>query len=536
MRVHAWQVALCLLFSFSVYARPLETLIDSSRETVLEVASGRLKQSPALREGKRYTQIRLKGFEHKSEPGAPEIPYLTARVLIPPGMDFQYTVEELARPKRLSLRNEIAFAQKLPVHATDRFASREVKAYERTYGESTVEVEEIGYAASDKIAFLKIWPVRYDPMNAALIVRPKFRIHVAFVPDRSEGRAPISDTRNSLARYIVVNPKRAPKRQNNSRVDLLIAHKGYQLDLFRWIEFKLSRGRKVREYYVEGKSAQEIKQIIQTEYQSAEPPTETILVGNPALIPSFHGSGENYWTDYDYQLLGNDSIPDIALGRVPAANSEELRNFIDKAIAREVEPRDVRQILLTAGEDTSFGCPQNVTKVGENVKAQASDVVLTKRYRTDVGTSEVIAGYNANPNLIVYDGHGDREGMQEIPLTLSSLNKLINSAFPIIFDIACLNANWSSSANWVNFTTGVLFQSVHGAAGIMSSGGSGDGHKFFRDIGDIMGKARKNLANDTKMNEVAQVILAAKILNGQQDRAFWNYYGDPASSVWEASY
>jgi len=126
--------------------------------------------------------------------------------------------------------------------------------------------------------------------------------------------------------------------------------------------------------------------------------------------------------------------------------------------------------------------------------------------------------------------------MTEIPLLMTTLNELSNSVFSIVLDIACLNANWSSSASWRNFAASVLFEERRGVAGIMASGGSGDGHAFFQSIGKIMSEARKNLSSDTQMNEIGQVILAAKIIHGAQDRSFWNYYGDPASSVWESTY
>lgn len=51
-----------------------------------------------------------------------------------------------------------------------------------------------------------------------------------------------------------------------------------------------------------------------------------------------------------------------------------------------------------------------------------------------------------------------------------------------------------------------------------------------------MGKAKKNLAEDSKMNEVAQVIWASKIINREEDRTYWSYYGAPARSLWESTY
>src|SRR5690606_375802 len=135
----------------------------------------------------------------------------------------------------------------------------------------------------------------------------------------------------------------------------------------------------------------------------------------------------------------------------------ELQAWISKTIARETESRNYDDVLLTAGRDVSLGCPANVTRVGERIRPAGADVNIIRRYRSDgTSTSEVIAAYNSTPNIIVYDGHGDRQGMQEIPLVISNLSRLTNDSYPIIFDIACLNANWGSGARVRNFAEMIL--------------------------------------------------------------------------------
>jgi len=525
-------VLLLALLSFPGLAE-IRVKVDSSQETVLEVRAAGLTQTEVTREGQPYSEVRLPGFGVATGEGVPEVPYQTVRLLVPDQGEFRIEVGESSVVQAIPLRHDVSFAEVVPVHdGLDRKASRDVVAYARQYGTSLVEVEEVGLAGNDKILALRVWPVRYDAPAKQLSLTSQFQIRVHYL---TKNPARLSAS-NGVARYIVANSKRFRAPAPTRKVDLIIAHKSYEMDLFRLIEFKVTRGRTVRIRYVEGQTADQIKAIIKSEYDSAEPPTQTLLIGSLPQIPAFSGSSDNTWTDYNYQLLGTDSVPDISVGRIPASNSIELRNFVDKAIARELEPRNIENVLITSGQDTSMGCPANVTKVGANLKTAGPALNIIKRFRTEVSTEQVIAGYNDNPNLIVYDGHGNRDGMTEVPLTISTLNKLSNTAFPIVLDIACLNANWSSGANWRNFTASILFEERRGVAGIMASGGSGNGHEFFQSIGKIMADARKNLSNDTKMNEVGQAILAAKILHGQQDRAYWNYYGDPASSVWESTY
>lgn len=516
----------------SAFAGPLKVLRNDADAFVVEMRVPKPTFRKVLRQGIAYEEIRLEGFDQATEPGHPEVPYLDTRVVVPPGKEVSHHVEYLAAAPLLTLQSDIAFAERLPFHdGKPAYAMRDAPAYEKTYGDSVVEMQEVSYAARDRMAVIRLWPLRYDAKQRTLSLSPAVKIHFGFKKARTITKAPVSGQGNSVAAYVALNGEQ--KAFYAPKVDLIISHVSHQQTVSRLAEFKRSEGREVRELYVSGKTTTEIKEIIRQQYKSGSPPTSTLLVGNIDQIPAWAGSNDNKKTDFPYSALDDGSMPDISLGRVPAHSIEELRNFIDKAIAREIEPRDVDQILLTAGADTSLGCPANVTKVGDKFKPAASTINLVKKFKINVGTQDIIDAYNANPNIIVYDGHGNQSGMTEVPLLISGLNQLKNRTFPLVLDIACLNAHWSSSATPRNFAEMILLQQGAGVAGIMASGGSGYGHDFFQTIASIMATARQNLGSDPKMNEIGQVILAAKIKHGTQDRTYWNYYGDPASSVWE---
>ena len=50
-----------------------------------------------------------------------------------------------------------------------------------------------------------------------------------------------------------------------------------------------------------------------------------------------------------------------------------------------------------------------------------------------------------------------------------------------------------------------------------------------------MSLARKNLTTDPLSNQIALIIQLAKVKGDEEDRTYWNYYGDPATSVWEST-
>lgn len=466
--------------------------------------------------------------------GFPALPTHREVLAVPPGT-APYLRILSKRQKRFRKRGELEHVDGTRGHCPVPPREKNVTAYEAEYGKSLVEIAEDSFAGPDRIVTLKFWPVRYSNRARFWTFTSRMRIRIDFKATRKTYAAPVPHGRG-VAAYVVLNPEHATRATRGGfPTELVIAHKKHEAALKPLLDYKRSLGRLVRDIYLEKSTTAQIQALIRGQYAQADPPTSTLLVGNIDDIPAWRGTGDNRWTDFNYTLLDAGDVPDISLGRIPALNADELTRLIQKIRAREENIRDEGHILLTAGQDESLGCPASVSKVGDNLKPAGEDVRIVKRYRTEVGTEAVFQAYNNNPNIVVYDGHGDRQGMQEIPLLISNLPQLTNAIFPLILDIACLNANWLSKATPRNFAETILLQQNRGAAGIMASGGSGYGHDFFQTIGSVMTTARQNLFMDPSLNEIGRVILAAKIRHGAEDRTYWNYYGDPTSSVWEST-
>lgn len=526
MKLSIFWVVLVLSVHAMGSVRVVET--DASGVTLNFSANG-FSERNVTRESKVYREIRVKDFEFIALEGAPELPRLSALVMVPDSANVSWSALPSPAEKTIALTSDIAFSEMAPSHE-HRPASRNDSAYARVYGKNAIEIEEVSYAGTDRLARITFHPFFYDAAKRTLRFRDSLNVRLNFSGGQLS-TPPVGGIRGEMASLVSVN---APKRAfRDSKIDLIIAHEMYEKTLFSYLEFKRSLGREVRFHSVGKQTADQIKAIIAQEYKSSTPPNGTMLVGSIDQIPSWKGSGDNTWSDYSYQTLDSGTLPDVAVGRIPAQNLEELRSILSKIVARETEPRDIDQILLTAGRDTALGCPANVSVVGDKIKVAAASIKVVKRYRTDSTTQQVYDGYNDSPNIVVYDGHGNRQGMSEIPLNIEDLDQLKNKTHPIVLDIACLNANWpSSGASSRNFAESILMKKEVGVAGIMASGGSGYGHDFFQTIGKLMAEARKQLTTHPALNEIGRVIMTAKVSHGTQDKNYWNYYGDPSTSVW----
>ncbi|NBV49964.1 hypothetical protein EBR78_01945 [bacterium] len=536
--MHALLGLLALLFFCQALIGEVQVTHQSGERLQLHFVTPAPKIKSVSIGNAQASKIVVSDLRNELPPGFPEIPTSAYLIAIPEGKTPRIV---LVRGKRVSLplKAELSFLESIQNHCgSAERASKNKEAYSKTYGEQLFEIEEVGFAASDKLARIRFWPFRYQGSRNHLEWAQEIDVEIQFDSVKKQQKPVVSAKSLSIASYVALNSETfgKPISKVGEKVDLVIAHSSHRDTLKRYLDYKRSLGREVREVYVEKTTGLQVKEIIKSQYGSTTPPTGTLLVGHIDQIPSWPGSGDNRWTDYAYTVLDSDDFPDISLGRVPVHNSDELNAFIDKAIAREKEPRQTENVLLTAGRDQSLGCPANVTKVGQKLKTGMPEANLIRKYKTEVSTQEVLEAYNQDPNIIVYDGHGNRQGMTEIPLVIASLQELKNRTYPLILDIACLNANWGSQANPRNFAEMILVAQFSGAAGIMASGGSGYGHDFFQSIGSIMGKASQQIRTDRKMNQIGQVILAAKLQHGKQDKTYWNYYGDPTSSVWDSTW
>lgn len=487
-------------------------------------------------------EVRVPGFSSGTAIGSPEMPRRVVYFGVPVGRQVALEVLDRAPTETHWLNAPVSFGAEshgdIPVSAIQPNA----RAYAAISGESLAEVLEVSYAGFDRVAEVRLTPVRHDPAQRQLIVTPRYTVRLRFVATKGLGiemgptRSPSASfvtgmltNGDSYGRHVML------KSVNAAPVDLVIADASYRDALQRYLQFKRSLGREVREVYVTRPSRDDVKAKIAQEYRSPTPPSTVMLVGSIDQIPNWSMS---VGTDYGYMTLDQGSLPDVAVGRVPAQSTDELAAFIEKAIARETGKREPDAVLLTAGNDTGMGCPSNVARVGELLKSAAGGrATLTKKFRSEgASTRSVFDAYNANPNIVFYDGHGNTQGMKEIPLTISKLSELTNTVPPLVFDIACENAEWQGGARNRHFAEMNLFHRGAGVAGIMAAGGMAGGHEFFQDIGKILGESRKAMLDggDRKLNQVGQVILAAKVKADRGDREMFSYYGDPASSVWES--
>jgi len=141
---------------------------------------------------------------------------------------------------------------------------------------------------------------------------------------------------------------------------------------------------------------------------------------------------------------GEDGLPDLAIGRLPAATTEELRALVEKVLAYETGPSGspARAVLVADNPDVAG----NFTADAEDIATQmASSLALRKIYLEELGTSTtraaILDAFDQGAFLMSYLGHGGvHVWASENIFNRSQVGSLgLQSQQPLLLTLNCLN-------------------------------------------------------------------------------------------------
>ena len=195
-------------------------------------------------------------------------------------------------------------------------------------------------------------------------------------------------------------------------------------------------------------------------------------------------------------IVGDDILPDLAIGRLPVNSTAELQAIIDKIIAYEQPsaPSDWQRRLVFVADNTPDSAGDFIAS-SENVISAAvpQAAQVSRAYLNDLcgppgnppqpcpsATKALTETLNApGAAVLSYSGHGSLAGWaHEGVLTQSSLPTLNNGAYlPLVLSLTCLDGYWIHPAN-TGFAEVMLRTAGRGAIASFSATGLGlvNGH------------------------------------------------------------
>lgn len=239
---------------------------------------------------------------------------------------------------------------------------------------------------------------------------------------------------------------------------LIICPENFMEAMQPYVDWKIRNGYNTEMVSVvtAGNNANAIKSYILNYYNSHNL-AFVIIVGDNAQFPTPTVSGnksDNYFTE----LVGNDSYPDIILGKISAENVSEVETQVQRFIEYEQNPPETSHFPSFLGIASSQGPGDNNEYDYQhirNIDNKLQGYTYTSGYELFEGSqggldasgnpsaAMVANAVNSGVSIISYCGHGDVQEWVTTGFNNLNVNNLTNvGKLPFILSVACVNGEY----------------------------------------------------------------------------------------------
>ncbi len=323
------------------------------------------------------------------------------------------------------------------------------------------------------------------------ITNPLAPVHlegVETVPEQACYTAVLEDSASGGSQYLALAPSRrqAPEaivpdvpsdlhNPANGADEIILTYDGFYDDLQPLVAHRQSQGLRVQtvkitdvydEFSAGHITPQAIRDFLSYAYANwaAPAPTYVLLVGDahldwldrfqtgkPIFLPTrIFDAGDVGETADDTWLArvdGDDPLPDLLLGRLPARTSADVQAMVAKTIAYDTSPPVepwASRALFVADDDMPIFESASEAWIGQLMPAYESQRIYASSYPPGNATTDIVSAINAGVSLVTYAGHGnqDRWGTWSggTLFTTSNVAQLSNSGkLPFVATGTCLN-------------------------------------------------------------------------------------------------
>jgi hypothetical protein len=445
------------------------SVVSSDNSLIINYSISELNIKSYTDENGTFYRIAVPGHTPSSDVGKPEFPVLSRLITIPGNCTYKISITDVRtskiKPSRQKIKGILFPAQESETKDTQNrkpIFSMDKRLYAaRSFLKSdTVKIEYLGTARHKNLANLSISPVRYNPHTNILEIITSMKIEIAFI------KAGNKYSKASLPESIVFNETLGKGVLNYNSNDLITgysdkpvrmiiltdtAFKKHLAPLIRW---KTQKGFRVEVLYkgagLAGNNYTALRDTLTKIYNSSTaenpPPEYLLIVGDVNKIP-YYGTGnitDMYYGEFD----GNgDYIPELFIGRLPVADTAELRMVVKKIIQYEKfdfipSNKFYTNGLITAGYDAGNADIMNgQVKYGiENYLIPQNNINGYHFYYPQSYTAKdsIIKLINKGLSVINYTGHGDYTGWLHLNLKVPDIPSFTNkNMYPFVISNAC---------------------------------------------------------------------------------------------------
>ena len=336
-----------------------------------------------------FYRISIPGHIPSSVPGKPELPVFSRLISIPEGSGFKIKISDVRstkiNPSGKKIEGLLYPAQESETKEVQQ-TKPEFKIDKAAYATrgfiyaDTVRIESLGVVRNNKLANLYISPVRYNPHSNSMEVITSMKIEITFSNSVIITSQTPSSQRSlfneSLDKGLLnFNPGQVIPGYSDQPVKMvIITDTAFKKQLDPFIKWKTQKGFKLKILYkgagLAGNDYTHLKDTLTRIYKASSvndpPPEYLLIIGDINRIPYYGSGGSGNITDMYYgEFDGNgDYIPEMFIGRLPVADTTELKTAVTKIIQYEkFQFADTNKFysraIVSAGYDAGYASYMN---------------------------------------------------------------------------------------------------------------------------------------------------------------------------------
>ncbi len=438
-------------------------IASDASETVIEMSLGYFNKEEVVIDGQTFNQISLDKEAETYIKGAPEVPTVSRSVIIDnhakPEMRVifsEYTDFNLAvAPSKGVITRDIDPAT-VPyvfgeVYQQDNFFPSEVS----TLGSAYIMRNYRGVTVTFN-------PFQYNPTTNTLRVYTSIRVAVANTAKAGENTLTRSVKNVESFDFMYKNHFLNYQENRYNPLDefgtiLVIAPQNYFSTMQLYVDWKNQKGihTEMVDVATIGNNANSIKNYIQNYYDTHDDLAFVQIAGDAPQVATLSSGGGG--ADPKYALVaGNDSYPDIFIGRFSAENVDQLATQVERTIAYERDENGTNDYLTKA---TGIASGEGGGSQGDMGESDITHMNLIRQdllgynytevdqiYAPSANTTHIANAVNEGRGFMNYVGHGSNTTWVTTGFSNSHVNNLTNvGKLPFIVSVACVNGNFVSN-------------------------------------------------------------------------------------------
>ena len=420
----------------------------------------------------------IPGHVSTSDPGKPELPVFSRLITIPGVSEYKVKISEIKSSRINPAGGKIEGVDSRHRKVRQRKYNKRNMSFHLTnlfmqpgefIASDTVRIEPLGIVRNKKLATLFISPVKYNPRSNVLEVITSMKIEITFSNKgkvESKSLFPESTPFNETLSKAVLdyNTEDVIPGYSNQPVKMIIitdtAFKKLLQPFFKW---KTQKGIKLQVLYkgkgLAGNTYTQLKDTLTKIYNASSetnpPPEYLLIIGDVNRVP-YYGTGnvtDMYYGEFDGD---GDYIPDMYIGRLPVADTNDLKSVVKKIIQYEKfafadTNKFYSQALATAGVDADNAYYMNgqVNYAVSNYLTIANGINEHHFYYPQSSTAKdsIIKLINHGVSFINYTGHGESDGWLYLNIFSTDIPGLLNkNMYPLVISNACRTSQFNTTS------------------------------------------------------------------------------------------